>query len=51
VLFGFGLEARGTHEQVFTAFTDFSDRRLEVWAKTLDPATYELLDRPAAPAR
>ena len=27
-------------EQVLRALTDFSDRRLETWRRTLDPATY-----------
>jgi hypothetical protein len=27
---------------VCRAFTDFSDRRLQIWARTLDPKTYEL---------
>ena len=44
MLFRYGLETRAAPEQVFTAFTDFSDRRLEVWRKTLDPATYQLRD-------
>ena len=38
----FGLETRATPEQVFAAFTDFSDSRVQVWQKTLDPAKYEL---------
>src|SRR4051812_40160912 len=36
------LETDATPEQVFRAFTDFSDRRLDVWRKTLDPKKYEL---------
>jgi hypothetical protein len=28
--------------QVRRAFTDFTDRRLEIWRKTLDPSTYEV---------
>ena len=36
------LETTATPEQVFRAFTDFSDRRLDVWKKTLDPKKYQL---------
>lgn len=36
------LETRATSDQVRRAFTDFSDRRLRIWHRTLDPATYEL---------
>jgi uncharacterized protein YndB with AHSA1/START domain len=28
-------------EQVFRALTDFTDRRLQIWNRTLDPKTYE----------
>jgi uncharacterized protein YndB with AHSA1/START domain len=40
----YGLETRAAPERVFEAFTDFGDRRLQVWRKTLDPAKYQLLD-------
>ncbi len=40
--FSYGLTTRATPEQVFTAFTDFGERRLDVWQKTLDPAKFEL---------
>lgn len=40
--FRFSLETNATPEQAFRAFTDFSDRRLDVWSKTLDPKKYEL---------
>lgn len=40
--FRYSLETDATPEQVFRAFTDFSDRRLDVWRKTLDPKKYEL---------
>jgi hypothetical protein len=40
--FRFRLETKATPEQAFRAFTDFSDRRLTVWKKTLDPKKYEL---------
>jgi hypothetical protein len=33
--FRFSLETDASPEQAFRAFTDFSDRRLEVWSKTL----------------
>jgi hypothetical protein len=42
VLFRYSLDTKATPEQVFGAFTDFSDHRLEVWRTTLDPAKYEL---------
>ncbi|WP_299441707.1 hypothetical protein [uncultured Phycicoccus sp.] len=38
----FDLETRATPDQVRRAFTDFTDRRLHIWRRTLDPATYEL---------
>jgi len=40
--FRYSLDTRATPEQVFRAFTDFSDHRLTVWRKTLDPVKYEL---------
>lgn len=40
--FRYSLTTRATPDQVFTAFTDFGDRRLEVWRKSLDPAKYEV---------
>jgi hypothetical protein len=45
VLFRFSFETVATPEQVFDAFTDVSDRRLEVWRRTLDPAKYEVRER------
>ena len=42
MLFRFSLDTTAEPEQVFSAFTDFSPRRLEVWRSTLDPAKYEL---------
>lgn len=36
------LRTSASPEQVRRAFTDFSDRRLRTWHRTLDPATYEL---------
>ncbi len=40
--FRYSVDTKAAPDQVFRAFTDFSDRRLEVWAKTLDPKKYEL---------
>ncbi|WP_369257066.1 SRPBCC family protein [Geodermatophilus amargosae] len=45
MLVRFGLDTRATPEQVLAAFTDVSDRRLEVWSRTLDPAKYEVRER------
>lgn len=36
------VTTRASPEQVREALTDFSDRRLRTWSRTLDPATYEL---------
>ena len=38
----FDLETLASPDQVRGAFTDFSDQRLQIWRRTLDPATYEL---------
>jgi hypothetical protein len=43
--FRFHLETRATPDQVFRAFTDFTDRRVEVWSKSLDPEKYEVHER------
>ena len=43
--FRFHLETTATPDQVFRAFTDFGDRRLEVWSRTLDPEKYEVRER------
>jgi hypothetical protein len=40
--FRFSLDTRAAPAEVFRAFTDFSDRRLVVWKKSLDPKKYEL---------
>lgn len=45
MLFRFHLETAATPAQVFDAFTDFTDRRLDVWRRTLDPAKYEVRER------
>ncbi len=42
MLFRYRFETRAAPGRVFEAFTDFGDRRLEVWRATLDPAEYEL---------
>jgi len=44
-MFQFRLETAATPAQVFEAFTDFSDRRLETWKGSLDPKKYELRER------
>ncbi len=41
----FRLDTRASPEQVFAALTDMSERRLEVWSKTLDPAEYEVREQ------
>lgn len=41
----FDLETRASPDQVRRALTDFTDRRLRTWHRTLDPKTYELLDQ------
>ena len=38
----FEITTRATPEQVLRAFTDFSERRLETWRRSLDPKTYEV---------
>lgn len=38
----FELTTKASPEQVLRAMTDFSDRRLEIWRKTLDPGVYEV---------
>ena len=42
MLFRFTLDTKAAPDEVFRAFTDFSDRRLTVWKRTLDPKKYEL---------
>lgn len=41
----FDLVTRASPEQVLEAMTDFTDRRLEIWSKTLDPKIYEVRER------
>src|SRR5687767_12816713 len=38
----FDLETMASPEQVRAALTDFTDRRLQTWRRTLDPKRYEL---------
>ena len=38
----FDLVTRASPEQVLEAMTDFTDRRLEIWKRTLDPEVYEV---------
>jgi hypothetical protein len=38
----FDVTTRASPEQVRQALTDFTDRRLLIWDRTLDPKTYEV---------
>lgn len=38
----FDIVTKASPEQVLRALTDFSDRRPEIWHRTLDPRKYEL---------
>ena len=38
----FDLTTEASPEQVLRAMTDFTQRRLEIWHKTLDPKVYEV---------
>ena len=40
----FDLKTKASPEQVLRALTDFTDARLQIWNRTLDPKTYELRD-------
>lgn len=40
----FELVTRASPGQVLEAMTDFTDRRLEIWSKTLDPKVYEAME-------
>lgn len=40
----FALDTIASPEQVRVALTDFSDRRLRIWQRTLDPKRYQLRD-------
>ncbi|WP_416956874.1 SRPBCC family protein [Nocardioides sp. T5] len=41
----FDLVTRASPEQVLEAMTDFTDRRLQIWKKTLDPKVYEVREQ------
>ncbi|GAA0813561.1 hypothetical protein [Spirilliplanes yamanashiensis] len=41
----FDVVTKASPGQVRDALTDFTDRRLRIWNRTLDPKTYELRDR------
>ena len=38
----FELDTIASPDQVLAALTDFTDRRLKIWQRTLDPKRYEL---------
>jgi hypothetical protein len=38
----FDIETQASPEQVHQALTDFTQERLHIWNRTLDPETYEL---------
>ncbi|MBT8217853.1 MAG: SRPBCC family protein [Acidimicrobiia bacterium] len=40
--FHFSLDTKATPDQVLAAFTDFTERRTEVWKGSLDPEKYEV---------
>jgi hypothetical protein len=40
----FDIKTKASSEQVLRALTDFTDARLQIWNRTLDPKTYELRD-------
>jgi hypothetical protein len=40
----FALDTIASPEQVRVALTDFSERRLRIWQRTLDPKRYQLRD-------
>jgi hypothetical protein len=41
----FDVVTKATPDQVLRAFTDFSDRRPQIWGRTLDPKGYEVRGR------
>ena len=41
----FDLTTKASPQQVLRAMTDFTDHRLEIWHKTLDPKVYEVRER------
>jgi Polyketide cyclase / dehydrase and lipid transport len=38
----FDVTTHASPEQVLRALTDFTDRRLQIWSRTLDPKRYEV---------
>jgi hypothetical protein len=40
----FDIKTKASSKQVLRALTDFTDARLQIWNRTLDPKTYELRD-------
>ena len=41
----FDVDTKASPEQVRRAFTDFSERRAQIWSRTLDPKKYELREQ------
>jgi hypothetical protein len=41
----FDIETQASPEQVHRALTDFTQERLRIWNRTLDPKTYELREQ------
>jgi hypothetical protein len=41
----FDVDTKATPEQVRRALTDFTDHRLQIWNRTLDPKKYELREQ------
>ena len=41
----FDLETKASPEQVRRALTDFTEERLRIWNRTLDPKTYEVREQ------
>ena len=41
----FDVDTRASPEEVRRALTDFTDRRLRIWSRTLDPKGYEVRER------
>lgn len=47
----FELTTKVSPEQVQRAMTDFTDRRLEIWRKTLGPMAYEVHEGSVTPGQ
>jgi hypothetical protein len=41
----FDVDTKAAPEQVRRALTDFTDHRLQIWNRTLDPKKYELREQ------